>query len=141
MAKTTKKTTKKVSKKKTANKNAAKYVDGFLLPVPTSKLKEYKKMAEKGREIWLKHGALSYIESIGDDMNIEGMTGFNDYVKAGKDETIVFAFITYKSKADRNRVNKKVMSDPQLSADFDPNKMPFDMKKMAFGGFKVLVGE
>lgn len=136
--KVTKKTVKKIVKKS----SGAKYVDGFLLPVPTAKLKEYQKMSDKARKYWLKYGALSYIESIGDDMNIEGMTGFNDYVKAGKDHTIVFSFITYKSKADRNRVNKKVMSDPLMATECgDPNNMPFDLKKMAFGGFKVIVGE
>ena len=138
----TKKTTKKASKKKAANKNAAKYVDGFLLPVPTAKLSAYKKMSDKARKIWLEHGALSYVETMGDDMNIQGMTGFNDYVKASKDETIVFSFITYRSKAERNKINKKVMADSRLNEDcMDENNMPFDLKKMAYGGFKVIVGE
>lgn len=136
------KTTKKDVKKKSTSKNTAKYVDGFLLPVPTANLKAYKKMSEKARKIWIEHGALNYIESMGDDMNIEGMTGFGDYIKPKDDETIVFAFITYRSKADRNKINKKVMADPRLNEDcVDMNNMPFDMKKMAFGGFKVFVGE
>ena len=88
------KTTKKDVKKKSTSKNTAKYVDGFLLPVPTANLKAYKKMSEKARKIWIEHGALNYIESMGDDMNIEGMTGFGDYIKPKDDETIVFAFIT-----------------------------------------------
>ena len=143
MAKTTKKTLKKkTTSKKSVSKNAAKYVDGFLLPLKTTMLSEYKKVSNKARKVWLEHGALNYIESIGDDMNIEGMTGFGDYIKPAKDESIVFAFITYKSKADRNRVNKKVMADPRLTEDcFNPDKMPFDLKKMAYGGFKVIVGE
>ncbi len=136
------KTTKKDVKKKSTSKNTAKYVDGFLLPVPTANLKAYKKMSEKARKIWIEHGALNYIESMGDDMNIEGMTGFGDYIKPKDDETIVFAFITYRSKADRNKINKKVMADPRLNEDcVDMNNMPFDMKKMAFGGFKIFVGE
>ena len=124
-----------------STKSSAKYVDGFLLPVQTSKLKEYKKISDKARKLYMKHGALSYIESMGDDMKIDGMTGFGDYVKHKKNETIVFSFITYKSKADRNRINKIVMADPGLMEDCMGKKMPFDMRKMAMGGFKVFVGE
>ena len=122
-------------------RSTAKYVDGFLLPVPTAKLKDYKKISEKARQIYMENGALSYIESMGDDMKIQGMTGFGDYIKHKKNETLVFSFITYKSKADRNRINKKVMADPRLMEDCMDGKMPFDVKKMAMGGFKVFVGE
>lgn len=145
MAKATKKTVKSAPKKAAAKKSVkseAKYVDGFLLPVPTKNLDAYKKISSKAGKIWREYGALEYIESTGDDLNIEGMTGFADYIKPAKGETIVFSFITYKSRAHRDSVNKKVMADPRLGAgDMSFEKMPFDMKKMAFGGFKVIVSE
>lgn len=138
---TKKKATKKAVKK-TASKSEAKYVDGFLLSVPEANLTAYKKMSSKAGKIWREYGALEYLECMGDDMHIEGMTGFGDYVKPANGEVIIFSFITYKSKSHRDSVNKKVMADPRLGVgDMSFEKMPFDMKKMAFGGFKVIVNE
>lgn len=117
-------------------KTTPKYVDGFLLPVPKKNLDKYRAMARKAGKIWIEYGALQFVESAGDDLKIEGMTGFPDIIKIKPDETIMFSFITYKSKAHRNSVNKKVMSDPRLNASME---MPFDMKKMAMGGFKSIV--
>jgi uncharacterized protein YbaA (DUF1428 family) len=113
------------------------YVDGFLLSVPVAKLPEYVKISKKAGKIWLEHGALSYLECQGDDLEIPGMLSFNKVAKPNEGETVIFSFIVYKSKAHRNAVNKKVLADPRLICD--PNNMPFDVKRMAFGGFKTIV--
>lgn len=114
------------------------YVDGFVIPLPKKNLKAYKNMAKQGAKIWMKYGALGYYECVGDDLTAQNMgIGFPKMVKAKPDETIVFAFILYKNRAHRNRVNKKVISDPSMSEV--PQPMPFNMKKMAFGGFQVIV--
>lgn len=116
------------------------YVDGFVLPVPTKNLAAYRKMARLASKVWLEHGALSYHEAVGDDLAIGFGTSFPTYVKPKKGETIVFAWIVYKSKAHRNKINKLVMQDQRLAAMCgDPKKMPFDVKRMACGGFKTLV--
>src|SRR5262249_25479354 len=115
------------------------YVDGFLLCVPTANLKEYTKMAQKGRKVWMEHGALGYFECQGDDLEIPNMLSFNKVAKPKEGEVVIFSFIIYKSKAHRNAVNKKVFADPRLSEGMDPKKMPFDMKRMAYGGFKAIV--
>ncbi|RJQ15954.1 DUF1428 domain-containing protein [Candidatus Woesearchaeota archaeon] len=120
------------------------YVDGFVLPVPTKNLKAYSKMAQAGGKIWKKHGALQYFECVGDDLtpNMGKMKiqTFPKLVKPKKGETILFSFIIYKSKAHRNAVNAKVMKDPAMN---DPawtdKQMPFDVKRMAYGGFKAIV--
>jgi uncharacterized protein YbaA (DUF1428 family) len=113
------------------------YVDGFVIPVPEANIAAYKKLATWGRKVWMKHGALQYFECVGDDLN--QMPGCGDFKKMAKlkpGETIFFSFIIYKSKAHRNAVNKRVMAS---MANMDPKKMPFDVKRMAFGGFKTLV--
>lgn len=115
------------------------YVDGFVLPVPASKMAEYRKMARLAAKVWREHGALEYKECVADDVKAGKYTSFPQSVKLKKGETVVFSFIVYKSKADRNRVNKKVMSDPRLAAMMDPKKMPFDGKRMFWGGFKTFV--
>ncbi len=126
-------------------KNSGAYVDGFVLVVPTKKLAAYKKMATWGGKLWRKHGALDYKECVGDDMHpdMQGMKclTFPELAKTKKDETVVFSFIVFKSRAHRDAVNKKVMNDPlmQPPKKGSPPPMPFDMKKMAYGGFKVLV--
>ena len=121
-----------------------RYVDGFVLVVPKKKLKLYRKMAEGGGKLWKKHGALEYYECIGDDLNPK-MPGvklltFPRLTKAKAGETVFFSFIVYRSKAHRNSVNKKVMKDPAMN---DPAwkdmAMPFDPKRMAYGGFKTIV--
>lgn len=115
------------------------YVDGFLLPVPKRKLKTYLELARKAGKIWKEHGALEYRECVGDDLNIKNMTGFPKVVKTRSGETVVFSWIVYKSRAHRDSVNKKVMNDKRIAAMIEPGDMPFDVKRMAMGGFKVAV--
>ncbi len=116
------------------------YVDGFVIPIKKSKLKEYKKMATLGRNVWMEHGALHYFECQGDDMKNKWGTDFVKLCKLKPSETVIFAFIVYKSKAHRNQVNKKVHSDPRMQPPFGKNwEMPFDMKRFTVGGFKTLV--
>ena len=113
------------------------YVDGFVVPVPQSKLADYKKLARKAGKIWLEHGALEYVECIGDDVPAGKLTSFPKAVKLQEGEIVAFSWIIYKSRADRDAVMKKVMSDPRLPKDM--SKMPFDAKRMIFGGFKTIV--
>ncbi|MBL8759524.1 MAG: DUF1428 domain-containing protein [Phycisphaerae bacterium] len=115
------------------------YVDGFLLVVPTKKLKDYIRLAKIGRTVWLEHGALDYRECVGDDLDVKFGLPFPKLVKPKKGETIVFSYIRYPSKAARTAINKKVMKDPRLAACMDPKSMPFDMKRMCCGGFKTIV--
>lgn len=115
------------------------YVDGFLLPVPKKNLKAYAAMSKKAGKIWREHGALDYKECVGDDLKVLPGCGlpFPKLMKLKPGHMPVFAFIVYKSKAHRNAVNKKVMSDPRLS--MPPGGMPFDINRMCYGGFKVFV--
>lgn len=115
------------------------YVDGFVLPVPTKNMAAYRKMARLAGKVWREHGALDYKECIADDVKPGKHTSFPQSVKLKAGETVVFSYIVYKSKADRNRINKKVMADPRLAAMMDPKTMPFDGKRMFWGGFKVFV--
>jgi uncharacterized protein YbaA (DUF1428 family) len=115
------------------------YVDGFVLVVPTKNLKAYRKLATLAAKVWKEHGALDYVECTGDDLDCEFGLPFPRLVKAGRGETVVFSWILHASKASRNRVNAKAMKDKRLADSFDPAKMPFDVKRMAWGGFKVLV--
>jgi uncharacterized protein YbaA (DUF1428 family) len=113
------------------------YVDGFVLPVPKAKLGDYRKMARLGGKVWREHGALAYVECVEDDVKPGKLTSFPQSVKLKKGEVVVFAWVVYKSRRDRDRVMKKVMSDPRLQ--MDPKKMPFDGKRMFWGGFKPIV--
>jgi len=113
------------------------YVDGFVIAVPKKNLPAYVKMAKGGAKTWKKHGALEYVECVGDDLDPSFGVGFKKVMKAKPGETIVFAFIVFRSRAHRDEVNKKVMSDPSMS--MGPKKMPFDMKRMAYGGFRSIV--
>lgn len=115
------------------------YVDGFVLPIPTKNMAAYRKMAKLAGKVWREHGALDYKECIADDVKPGKHTSFPQSVKLKAGETVVFSYIVYKSKADRNRINKKVMADPRLAAMMDPKSMPFDGKRMFWGGFKVFV--
>lgn len=115
------------------------YVDGFVLPVPVANLERYKAIANAAKAVWLRHGALDYREAVGDDLNIEGMVPFGSAVKTEPGETIVFAWILYKDRSHRDEVNRKVMSDPELTAMCGADGMPFDMKRMLYGGFQVVV--
>lgn len=113
------------------------YVDGFLIPVPTKNLAAYKKMSHKAGVVWMEHGALDYKECAGDDMTAEGMaTTFPKALKVKNDETVVFSWITYPSKAERNRILKNVMADPRLNMG---DMTIFDPKKMLYAGFNVIV--
>lgn len=122
-----------------------KYVDGFVLVVPKKKLNDYKKMAANGGKIWKKHGALEYFECVGDDLtpNMEGMKGmtFPKMTKLKAGETVIFSFIVFKSRAHRDAVNAKVMKDPTMGEEWKDKPMPFDMKRMAYGGFTTIVEE
>ncbi|MCY7354168.1 MAG: DUF1428 domain-containing protein [Lysobacter sp.] len=115
------------------------YVDGFVLAVPEKNLAAYRRMAQKAGKIWMEHGALQYIECVGDDVPMGKLTSFPQSVKLKADETVIFSWIVYKSRTQRDRINKKVMADPRLADMMDPKKMPFDGKRMIFGGFRVLV--
>src|SRR5512143_3544178 len=118
----------------------AGYVDGFVLVVPRKNLARYKKMAKDGAKLWKKYGALEYKECVGDDMKVEwGAMPFPKLAKTKPDEVVFFSFITYRSKAHRDSVNAKVMKDPVMGDPKSMESMPFDMKRMAYGGFKVLV--
>jgi uncharacterized protein YbaA (DUF1428 family) len=116
-----------------------RYADGFVLAVPKKKLEAYRRMARKASRIWREHGALDYKECVGDDLGVKMGVPFPRLAKVKNGETVVFAWISYKSRAHRDRVNAKVMKDPRVAKMCDPNDMPFDMKRMTYGGFKVLV--
>ena len=115
------------------------YVDGFVVPVPKDKLAAYRRMARKAGAVWREHGALAYFECVADDVQPGKHTSFPQAVKLKPDETVVFAWIVYKSRAQRDRVNAKAMKDPRLAAMADPKALPFDAKRMFWGGFKVMV--
>ena len=116
-----------------------KYVDGFVVPVPISKLAAYRRMAQKAGKVWMEHGALEYVECVADDVKPGKRTSFPQSVKLKADETVVFSYVVYKSRAQRDRIMAKVMKDPRLAAMMDPKSMPFDGKRMFWGGFKTLV--
>ena len=115
------------------------YVDGFVLPVPKKNLRAYRRMAQKAGRIWREHGALAFRECAGDDLNVKMGVPFPRLLKLKAGETAVFSWIAFKSRAHRNRVNAKVMKDPRVAKMCDPKNMPFDVKRMVYGGFKVLV--
>ena len=116
-----------------------RYVDGYVLPVPKKKLATYRRMAQKAGTIWREHGALEYRESAGDDLDVKFGVPFPRLAKAKPGETVVFSWIVFRSRAHRDRVNAKVMKDPRITGMCDHKSMPFDVKRMAWGGFKVLV--
>ena len=115
------------------------YVDGFVLPVPKKNVPAYRRMAQRAGKVWRDHGALEYIECVADEVKPGKHTSFPQSVKLKPSETVVFAYIVYKSRAHRDRVNAKVMKDPRLADMMDPKALPFDGKRMFWGGFKVLV--
>lgn len=114
------------------------YVDGFVLPVPKKNLDAYRRMARKAGKIWREHGALEYRECIAEDLDAKSLVSFPSVVELKPGETIIFAWITYKSRADRDRVNAKVMADQRLMGKL-PDPMPFDCSRMVYGGFKTIV--
>lgn len=115
------------------------YVDGFVLPVPVAKLAEYRKLARKAGKIWIEHGALAYTECVADDVKPGKLTSFPQSVKLKADETVIFAWIVYPSRKARDAINAKVMRDPRLASMSDPAHVPFDGKRMFWGGFKPIV--
>jgi len=117
----------------------AHYVDGFVVPVPKKNLDAYRRMARKAGKIWREHGALEYFECVADDVKPGKHTSFPQSVKLKPDETVVFSWIVYSSRKQRDRINAKVMKDPRLAPMMNPKTMPFDGKRMFWGGFKTMI--
>ena len=115
------------------------YVDGFVLPVPRKSIGAYKRIARRAGKVWREHGALAYVECMADDVKPGKLTSFPQSVKLKPDEVVWFSWIVYKSRRDRDRILKKVMADPRLADLMSPDAMPFDGKRMFWGGFKVAV--
>ena len=115
------------------------YVDGFIVPVPKKAVKTYLSIAKKAGKVWKDHGALEYVECVADDVKPGKWTSFPQSVKLKKDEVVIFSYIVYKSRAARDRCMAKVMKDPRLAKMMDPKNMPFDGKRMIWGGFKTMV--
>lgn len=113
------------------------YVDGFLVAVPKKNMAKYRKMAKRAGKVWREHGALSYVECVADDVPMGKVTSFPRSVKQKPSETVIFSWVTYKSRAERNRIVKKVMADPRLQ--MDNKNLPFDGKRLIYGGFKVFL--
>ena len=116
----------------------ANYIDGFVIPIPKRKVAAYRKLARKAGKVWMEYGALEYVECIADDVKPGKLTSFPQSVKLKACETVAFSWIVYKSRKHRDTVNAKVMADPRIAA-MDPKTMPFDAKRMIFGGFKSIV--
>lgn len=116
-----------------------RYVDGFVVPVPTNKLAAYRRMAQKAGKVWMELGALEYVECVADDVKPGKYTSFPQSVKLKSGETVVFSYIVYKSRAQRDRIMALVMKDSRIAAMIDPKTMPFDAKRMFWGGFKTLI--
>ena len=117
-----------------------RYIDGFVIPVPKDRIDDYRRTAEKAAVIWKEHGALDYWECVGDDLNQEEMTTtFPELAKAKPDETVVFAWVVFESREQRDAANEKIMADPRMKEMMDPANQAFDCKRMAYGGFKQLV--
>ena len=114
-----------------------RYVDGYVMPVPKKNLKAYARMARMGAKIWMKHGALDYKECVGEDLKTKWGMPFSRLMKLKPGETVVFSYVVFKSRAHRDRVNAKVMKEMEKMGDM--KEMPFDIKRMVYGGFKVLV--
>ena len=117
----------------------AQYVDGFVIPVPKDNVDAYRKISRKAGKVWREHGALEYRECVGEDVKPGKLTSFPQSVKQKPGETVIFAWIVYKSRAHRDRVNAKVMKDPRLADMMKPDASPFDTKRMIYGGFEVIV--
>lgn len=116
-----------------------RYVDGYVLPVPKKNLKAYARLAKMGGKMWRKHGALDYKECVGQDLQTKWGTPFPRMMKLKPGETVVFSYIVFKSRAHRDRVNARVMKDKRLAKMMNPKAMPFDIKRMLYGGFRTIV--
>jgi uncharacterized protein YbaA (DUF1428 family) len=117
----------------------SKYVDGFVLPVRKDQIEKYRAIAANAGRVWKEHGALEYIECVGDDLDIKEMLSFRTIAGTNNEETVVFAWIVYRSREHRDEVNAKVMADPRIKDACDPGNYPFDCKRMAYGGFTTIV--
>ena len=117
----------------------AHYVDGYVLPVPKRNIGAYRKMALQAGKVWRDHGALEYRECVGEDLKTKMAMSFPRGIRVKPGETVIFAWVVFKSRAHRDRVNAKVMKDPRLAGMMDPDEMPFDAKRMLYGGFKTIV--
>jgi uncharacterized protein YbaA (DUF1428 family) len=117
----------------------SKYIDGFVLPIPKDKLEKYTEVATKAGALWMEHGALEYIEAVGDDLDVKDQVPFLKLAGAKDDETVVFAYIVFESREHRDFVNSKVMADPRIKEFCDPESLSFDYTRMAYGGFKAIV--
>ena len=118
------------------------YVDGFVLPVPKKNLQAYRRMSSKAGKVWRKYGALQYVEAVGEDLDVKFGASFKKVMKVKRGETVLFSWIVFKSRAHRDKVNAKVMSDPQMNELMEKGgAMPFELKRMAYGGFKFFVDE
>ena len=115
------------------------YVDGMVTPVPKAKLADYRKMSRLCGKVWKEHGALEYVECVADDVKPGKTTSFPQAVKLKDGEVVMFSYIIFRNRRDRDRINKLVMADPRLGAMMDPKKMPFDAKRMFWGGFKQMI--
>ena len=116
-----------------------KYVDGFVIPIAKDKVEQYREMAQKAGEVWKEYGALEFYETVGDDLEIKDMLSFKTIAGTSEDETVIFSWIVYESKEQRDKINAAVMEDPRLKEDMEANKDVFDFKRMAYGGFKTLI--
>jgi uncharacterized protein YbaA (DUF1428 family) len=117
----------------------SRYVDGFVLPVPKNNMEAYRRLAQKAGEIWREYGALEYMECVADDVKPGEVTSFPQAVKLKDEEVVVFSWIVYESRERRDEINAKVMADPRLADMMDPKTLPFDGKRMFWGGFKTIV--
>jgi uncharacterized protein YbaA (DUF1428 family) len=117
----------------------AHYVDGYVVPVPKNKVDDYRKMAEQAGKVWMEHGALQFTECLADDVKPGKVTSFPQAVQLKDDEVVIFSWILYESREQRDKVNEKVMNDPRLKDMMDPKKVPFDGMRMFWGGFKTMV--
>lgn len=117
----------------------ARYVEGFVIPVKKDRLEDYKKLARLASKIWMEYGAINYVETVADDVSWGKRTSFPRSVKLKEDEVVIFAYIGYKSRAQRDSIMKKVMADPRLAHMEHAKDLPFDAKRMIWGGFKTFV--
>ncbi len=116
-----------------------KYIDGFLLPINAESIEKYREIAQKAGEVWKEHGALEYIEAVGDDLEAEKMVSFKKSADAKEGETVIFAFIVFESKSERDRINALVMADERMNEMMSPDDKTFDYTRMSYGGFKAIV--
>ncbi len=117
----------------------SKYIDGFLLPIAAENIEKYREIAQMAGEVWKEHGALEYIEAVGDDLEVEKMVSFKKSADAKEGETVIFAFIVFESKEERDRINALVMKDERMNEICSPDEITFDYTRMSYGGFKAIV--